>query len=148
NADPKRVAIGGMSAGGMVTCSRLCRPHLFAAAALESTSGNWSELPMLDVVDAQAAERIAESDPMHHLNHWRPLPLIAIHARLDTWVPFAGQWRFLDALEALGPPSLITRVAYERTGAPGEHAGFGTMSSDAKDRHADFLAQQLLQQTP
>ena len=148
NADPKRVAIGGMSAGGMVACSRLCRPHLFAAAALESTSGNWIELPMMDVVDAPAAERIAESDPMHHLNHWRPLPLIAIHARLDTWVPFAGQWRFLDALEALGPPSLITRVAYGRTGAPGEHAGFGTMSSDAKDRHANFLAQQLLQQTP
>lgn len=147
-ADPARVAIGGMSAGGMVACSRLCRPHLFGALLLESTSGNWAELPMLDVVDTKAAERIAQADPMQHLAHWRPLPLLAIHARLDSWVPFAGQWRFLDALEALGPPSLITRVAYDRTGAPGEHAGFGSMSSDAKDRHCDFLAQQFLQHTP
>jgi hypothetical protein len=35
-------------------------------------------------------------------------------------------------------------VTYERTGAPGEHIGFGAMASDAKDRQRDFLKRCLL----
>ncbi len=143
-ADPGKIAIGGMSAGGMVAISRLCSPHQYAAGVLEATSGNWSELPMAAEVDSATIDMIHRADPIRHLAQWRPIPLLAIHARLDSWIPFEGQWRFLDAAEAKGPASLVTRVAYDRTGAPGEHAGFGSMSADAKERQTAFLTDHLL----
>jgi poly(3-hydroxybutyrate) depolymerase len=142
-ADSGRVAIGGMSAGGMAAISRLCCPHRYAACVLEATSGNWSELPMAAEVDSTTIEMIHRADPIRHLARWHPIPLLAIHARLDSWIPFDGQWRFLDAVEAKGPASLVTRVAYDRTGAPGEHAGFGSMSADAKERQTVFLTDHL-----
>lgn len=143
-ADPDRIAIGGMSAGGMVAVSRLCRPHGYAACVLEATSGNWGSLPMAAEVDPATASVIRRADPIEHLDSWRPIPLLAIHARLDSWIPFDGQWRFLDAVETRGPAALVTRVAYDRTGAPGEHAGFGSMSADAKERQCVFLTDHLL----
>jgi dienelactone hydrolase len=143
-ADPTRIAIGGMSAGGMAVIARLCRPHSYAAGVLEATSGNWSELPMAEEVDRATMTLIREADPMQHLGSWRPIPLLALHARHDSWIPYEGQRRFLDAVEAGGPPALVSRVTYDRTGAPGEHAGFGSMSADAKERLAAFLTEVLL----
>jgi hypothetical protein len=39
--DAARMAIGGMSAGGMAALARLCRPHPFVCASVEATSGSW-----------------------------------------------------------------------------------------------------------
>jgi alpha-beta hydrolase superfamily lysophospholipase len=142
-ADSQRIAIGGTSAGGMAAISRLCRPHRLAAGVLEATSGNWSTLPMTAQADEAAQGLIHQADPMTHLASWRSIPLLAIHAKLDEWIPFEGQWRFLDMVQARGPASLVSRVAYDRTGAPGEHAGFGSMSADAKERQCNFLSDYL-----
>jgi dienelactone hydrolase len=40
--DMERVAIGGMSAGGMAALIRLCRGHGFRAAAVECTTGSFA----------------------------------------------------------------------------------------------------------
>lgn len=143
-ADRDRIAIGGMSAGGMACAARLCRPHQFAAVVFEATSGDWSFLPERPGCDATRGAALKAVNPIEHLDQWRPLPTLAIHSRLDQWIPFVSQWRFLHAIEALGPESLIERVAYDRTGAPGEHAGFGSCSADAKEHLCRFLEQRLL----
>lgn len=144
HADPARVAIGGMSAGGMVTLARLCRPHTFAAAAVEATSGSWQDLPMARTLD-DATWRVMEAlEPATHLDGWTPTPLLAIHCRADAWIPFPSQWRFLDAIERRHPHPPIQRVAYDSTGADGEHAGFGHHAADAKQTQVDFLTRTLL----
>ena len=143
-ADPRRVAIGGMSAGGMASIARLLRPHRFAAACLEATSGDWATLPMASHARKPARERIIANDPVSHLQSWRAIPLLAIHAKLDQWIPMQSQWRFLDAIAAMGSSSLIERVVYDHTGAPGEHAGFGSHAADAKAVQIEFLCRHLL----
>jgi pimeloyl-ACP methyl ester carboxylesterase len=143
-ADRDRVAIGGMSAGGMACAARLCQPHRFAAVVFEATSGDWSFLPDERGCVGRQRDLLDAFNPIEHLEKWRPLPSLAIHSRLDQWIPFASQWRFLDAIEACGPDSLIERVAYDHTGAPGEHAGFGSRSADAKEQFCRFLEQRLL----
>jgi alpha-beta hydrolase superfamily lysophospholipase len=143
-ADARRVAIGGMSAGGMASIARLLRPHRFAAACLEATSGDWASLPMVSHASRPDRERIIANDPVTHLNAWRSIPVLAIHAKLDQWIPMQPQWRFLDAIAARGPSSLIERVVYDRTGAPGEHAGFGSHAADAKAAQIEFLRRHFL----
>jgi poly(3-hydroxybutyrate) depolymerase len=143
-ADPDRVAIGGMSAGGMVSAARLCSPHRFAALIMEASSGDWGFLPARQRGGRDQTAMVQASDPIEHLQDWKPVPVLAIHSRLDRWIPFESQWRFLDAIEALGPSSLIERVAYDRTGAQAEHVGFGSCSADAKERVCTFLERRLL----
>jgi poly(3-hydroxybutyrate) depolymerase len=145
-ADPQRVALGGMSAGGMAAIARLLQPHLFAATCLEATSGDWASLPMAAHADAASLALIQQRDPIDQLGQWRPIPVQAIHARGDEWIPMKAQWRFLDALEAKGSPSLIERVVYDHTGAPGEHAGFGSHAADAKAAQVEFLRRRLITQ--
>lgn len=136
--DPERRAIGGMSAGGMVTLARLCRPHRFTCAAVECTTGSWRWQPNL--MHGEPAE-LAALNPIEHLDGWRPIPLLVLHNRRDEWVQLAGQQEFLDALAARVPdPEAITLHVYEETGAPNEHAGFGRMAADAKDRFTAFLS--------
>jgi len=147
-ADKRRIALGGMSAGGMVAILRATRPHDYAALCLEATSGAWSGLPMTAAALPPTRARIRAADPMGHLDRWRPIPVLALHARYDEWIPQAAQWAFLDAIEALGPPSLIERVRYDRTGAEAEHAGFGSCAADAKERLCRFLARTLLKGVP
>lgn len=138
---PDRYAIGGMSAGGMVTLARLTRPHRFSAAVVECTTGSWRWQPNLLKGDASA---LAALNPIDHLDGWRPIPLLALHNRLDEWVPIDGQREFLDAVAArTARPELVEFHVYDRTGAPNEHAGFGTMGADAKDRVVAFLARTL-----
>jgi fermentation-respiration switch protein FrsA (DUF1100 family) len=87
---------------------------------------------------------MAALNPIEHLDHWREIPLQAIHARHDEWVPLAGQLDFLEALKArYADPSLIEPIIYEHTGAPNEHQGFGRMASNAKDRQREFLRRHL-----
>jgi dienelactone hydrolase len=138
--DSSRLAIGGVSAGGMATLARLCRPHPFRCASVEATTGSWLHQSEREMFRDRPAEEIAALDPIRNLGEWREIPLQALHARGDEWVPLAGQQAFIDALRTkYADPSLIEFVVYDRTGAPNEHQGFGRMAADAKDRQRNFL---------
>lgn len=148
--DMDRLAIGGMSLGGMCTLRRLCEPHPFKAAAIECTSGNLRELyfggpdggPAWPVSHDEGA--VASVDPMQHLDGFEPIPMLVLHNELDAVIPIGGQRRFVDALraryEAVGAdPAMIDWRTFGRTGAPGEHAGFGSQSAEAKNIQTGFL---------
>jgi alpha-beta hydrolase superfamily lysophospholipase len=153
--DTARLGIGGMSLGGMITLRRLCDPHRFAAAAVESTTGWLNELyhPTVAAPErvepvAHEAGEIAPLDPMLHLSGFRPIPLLALHSEADRIVPWAGQRAFLDRLGAQyqaqgAAASLIERLTWPTTGAPLEHAGFGRVASAAKEAQTAFFARVL-----
>jgi alpha-beta hydrolase superfamily lysophospholipase len=139
--DPQRVAIGGMSLGGMATMVRLCRPHQFKAAIVEASSGNWSFQHHRQFTDPDAA---AALDPITHLKSWREIPFLAVHSRHDEWVSWEGQLEFLEALRSrYKHPELIEQCLFERTGAPFEHLGFGQSTNEAKNTEIDFLKRHL-----
>ncbi|MEY3231396.1 MAG: hypothetical protein RL689_1485 [Planctomycetota bacterium] len=154
--DLSRIAIGGMSAGGMVALRRLCDPHPFTCAAVECTTG-WLEglyfpPPSLPAAAGRFLEhdpsRVASLDPMRHLATWRPMPLLALHIKADEVVPFATMERFLESLRARhrdegAPESMIELATWDSTGSPQEHAGFGRFSNDAKNLQTAFLATHL-----
>ncbi len=188
--DHRRLAIGGMSAGGMVALRALCEPnHPFCGALVESTTGRLRELYRTDraVMDSEKLARVSQAakadlidqraseagsnrygmverehfpqhnaasveaiDPSAHLNTWnKAIGLLAIHSKADAVVPFEIQQRFLDDLQMryrqLGAdPSCIELLAFEKTGAPMEHAGFGSMGARAKDAATAFLASVLV----
>jgi len=155
--DLDRIAIGGMSAGGMVALRRLCDPHPFICAAVEGTSGNLAGLYFARSQNPATASwpvahdpaRVALVDPMQHLSNWRPIPLLALHSEKDELVPIATQRDFIDALRAQyraqrADDSLITLHTWPETGAPQEHAGFGRFGNDAKNLQTDFLSRHLL----
>ncbi len=127
--DLTRLAIGGMSAGGMVTLSRLAKPHPFVAAAVESTAGDPGTVAT-----------------------WRPVPLLALHSEADRLAPVSGMRAFTSALAthyaAVGAdPSLVEFVTWPTTGAPDEHSGFGRVANEAKTRQVEFLTR-ILRPTP
>ena len=140
--DSSRLAIGGISAGGMVSLIRCCREHPFAAICVEATTGNLAYRASSILANP---ERVRRLDPIAHLEHWRPVPLLALHNLLDEWVDVDGQRFFIEALRERYPrPDLIDFHVYQRpTGAPHEHSGFGQFSGDAKDRQVAFLARHL-----
>ena len=141
NVDASRVAIGGMSAGGMAAISRLCTPHRFKAAILEATTGDWTTLTAWAHLDADARQRAAKADPMQHLEQWPPLPVCAVHSRADAWIPFDGQRCFLELLRGRG--CTIELTAFDQTGAPFEHVGFGRYAAQVKEVQRDFLVRTL-----
>jgi alpha-beta hydrolase superfamily lysophospholipase len=134
--DRKRLALGGMSAGGMVALRRLCDPHTFEAALVEATAGDFSRAGEERHRDA----RLRGLDPMQHLSGWRDLPLLALHSEADELVPVAAIRSFIEAL----PPGHARLVTWERTGAPREHLGFGKVAAEARNVGVDFLAEHLL----
>ena len=138
--DLERAAIGGMSLGGMVALARLCRPHIFKAALVEATTGDWTHLPsaLHDPVRADAME------PTRHLDRWQPTPLLALHAELDEWIKIEWQRGFIERLRGVNAPASTELVVYPRTGAPHEHIGFGSYAPQAKDAGVQFLASHLL----
>jgi dienelactone hydrolase len=143
-----RVAIGGMSAGGMAALARLTRPHGFQCASVEATSGSWSHQRHRAMFDDVARECIDDLDPIGHLDRWREIPLQAIHSKLDEWMAYDGQREFIDALRSrYAAPETVDFVTFESTGAPFEHAGFGRMASEAKNAQRDFLARWLLEES-
>ena len=145
HADPDRLGIGGMSAGGMVIASRLTRPHPYRCCVLEATTGSWLDQRSRPMFSTRSEDELRALDPLNNLDSWRPIPILAAHCRADEWVPWIGQERFLDTVEALAPhPGTVERVLYDRTGAPHEHVGFGTHSADVKERELDFFARNLL----
>lgn len=153
--DPARLAIGGMSAGGMVTLRRLCEPHPFAAAFVEGTSGRLTDLYFPPFGSGRKAwpvdhprERVERLDPSRHLAGWRPIPFMAIHAIGDRIVAFETQRAFVEDLRrhyaARGAdPEQVRLVTFAETGAPQEHAGFGRHSNDAKIAMVEFLTASL-----
>jgi dienelactone hydrolase len=144
--DPARIGIGGMSAGGMVTLRRLCEPHPFVCAAVESTAGDFSRMPAYDARYDRAL--IDEIDPLRHLANWRAIPLLALHSEADEWVPVDAIRAFTDALRQRysaqdADPQTVELMTWPTTGAPAEHSGFGRVSNDAKNLQTAFLARHL-----
>lgn len=149
--DMSRLLIGGMSAGGMVTLSRLCRPHPFIGACVEGTTGNLRHLydpppgmPGRAWPVKHDPAAVARLDPMQNLGGFEPIPLLALHNMGDEMVPIGGQRLFLDALRAHyesrgAAPSLVELHTFSETGAPQEHAGFGRFANDAKNLQLEFI---------
>lgn len=150
--DMNRCAIGGMSAGGMVTMRRLCDPHPFRGATIECTTGDLLGLyfpedphedrPLVRVHHDRA--EVEAIDTPSHLDGFEPIPLLAMHNRLDELIPHDVQSGFIDTLRshyaARGAPGdLIEFKTFEETGAIQEHAGFGKHASEAKDLQLAFL---------
>lgn len=154
--DTGRLAIGGMSAGGMASLIRLCSPHTFKAAAVECTTGDLRALyfgdPALPEASGWPARHdpadVARLDPGTHLSGFAPIPLLALHTVGDLVVPWPVQQRFLERLgdryqEAGAASDLIEIETFQQTGAEEEHAGFGRFSALAKDRQTAFFARAL-----
>jgi len=155
--DFERLGIGGMSAGGMATLLRLCEPHDFAVAAVEGTTG-WltglffpesagdaGETPWGTTQDRALVEQL---DPMSRVDSMAAIPMLFLHTRTDKTVPFDRLVPFVDALRASierrgGAGSMIEMKTWEKTGAPEEHAGFGTFGNEAKNVQVEFLARVL-----
>ena len=136
--DMQRLAIGGMSAGGMAALARLCKPHNFRCASVEAATGDWTDH------FADRIAPIADLNPIAHLAGWREIPFQAIHASHDQIISFEGQSKFIDALRKhYRDPDRIDFVVYEQTGAPSEHIGFGRFAAAAKDRQRDFFHRSL-----
>lgn len=149
--DMTRLVIGGMSAGGMVTLSRLCSPHPFIGACVEGTTGNLRHLyapppgmPGRPWPVEHDPASVATVDPIENLSAFDPIPLLALHNEGDELVPIGGQRLFLDALrshyESSGAdPDLVELKTFTGTGAPQEHAGFGRYANDAKNIQLEFI---------
>jgi alpha-beta hydrolase superfamily lysophospholipase len=157
--DPARLALGGMSAGGMVTLRRLCDPHPFVAAAVEGTAGDLAGLylgPDRDEGGHQAGEpgrvrlprhapeRVAALDALPRVGSWRPIPLLALHSEADRLVPVGCIRGFIDALRVeyarRGADGGMVRLhTWPQTGAPEEHNGFGRVAGEAKALQVEFL---------
>ncbi len=145
--DLNRIGIGGMSAGGMATLRRLCEPHGFRCAAVESTVGDFSVMPY---AESFPEEMIARLDPIRHLDGWRPIPLLALHSEKDEWAPVEGMKRFMAKIKDLTresdlPQDAVEFVTWPETGAPFEHAGFGRVANDAKNLQTDFFRRWLVE---
>ncbi len=155
--DTDRLAIAGMSGGGMGVLRRLCDDHPFKACAVEATTGWLSELYYPTLEDRAGApwgvqhprERLVQLDPMEHLEHWRPIPLLALHSESDQMVPWPPQRAFLERLrthyeQAGADPALIDIHTWPNTGAPAEHVGFGKFAGEAIDLQTNFLTTHLI----
>jgi alpha-beta hydrolase superfamily lysophospholipase len=156
--DLDRLAIGGMSLGGMVALRRLCEPHEFKAASVEATTGNLQSLygehsaevetPLRAWHVAHDSAKVAAVDPSQHLRGWRALPLLVLHSDADQVIPVASMRGFIEALRAryvqtYADPGLVRMHTWPETGAPQEHIGFGRVSNDAKNMQTDFLKSAL-----
>ncbi len=135
--DNSRLAIGGISAGGMVALARCCQPHPFRCIVVEATAGDWAFQRRRTLF---AEHIVARLNPIDHLEHWSQAPLQAIHTEADQWVPEAAMAVFVETLRMLyREPELVEYVTYRTTGAPAEHAGFGRKTRDARQRQITFL---------
>lgn len=147
--DPQRLALGGMSAGGMVTLRRLCDPHPFIATSVEGTAGDLERLyPREGSHVTHDPARVRELSAMHNFDAWRPIPLLALHSEADTVVPVACIRAFCDQLQrryarAGADASTVRLHTWPSTGAPQEHNGFGRVAAEAKSLQVEFLQRAL-----
>ncbi len=151
--DLDRLGIGGMSLGGMTTLRRLCDPHEFRAAAVESTSGDLTALYHPETGTkpwglTYPPDRIRPLEPAAHLDTFAPIPLLALHSEADAIVPWPAQLNFLTRLKARyaavgADPELVRWHTWPATGAPEEHSGFGRVSNEAKTIQTEFFVRTL-----
>ncbi len=140
------MALGGMSAGGMAALVRLTRPHGFAAALVESTTGDLRSQARRTAFRPDLSDVL---DPLTHLDGWREIPVLGLHSQKDAWVPIEGQRAFFEALRARAHhPERIVLHEFPETGAPFEHSGFGRLGGVAKDLGTEFLARELRNPPP
>lgn len=144
--DAERLAIGGVSGGGMVALRRLGEPHPFRCAAVEATAGDFGRA---DVGGRFDVARQRGLDPSAHVDAWRPIPLLAMHSEQDQVVPVAAIRDFVEALRARyvaagASPDLLRLITWPETGAPQEHSGFGRFSGEARQHLLAFLGEHLL----
>ncbi len=142
--DQSRSAIGGFSLGGMSALAALCQPHSFCAALIEATSGDWSEMASAKHDPARAARL----EPLRHLDSWKPLPILALHASQDQMVPVAPQRAFIEKIRARTPATIcVVWEEFAATGALHEHIGFGLFAAHAKTLGTKFLVDHLAPST-
>lgn len=152
--DLDRLAIGGMSAGGMCALRRCCDPHPFAAITVEGTAGNLERLYLEP--STPLARRLASHDPakvrslsaMANMTGWRPIPLLALHSEADAVVPVGCMSSFVEALgrhyaSGGADPAMLTMRTWPTTGAPDEHNGFGRVAAEAKTIQTEWLGRVL-----
>lgn len=149
--DTTKSAIGGMSAGGMVTCRALCNDHNFLGASIECTTGDLLGLYFPTSPSENSLSRIHHDraevqaiDTPTHLQSFKPIPLLAMHNKGDTIIPYQSQSDFIQTLRSNyiiknANPNLIDFITYDNTGAIQEHAGFGKYAADAKDQQLAFF---------
>ena len=77
----QRLAIGGMSAGGMATMARLCQPHEFLCASVEATTGSWEHQCRRAMFQERTPEEIGSRNPIEHLQQWRDIPFPGLSRR-------------------------------------------------------------------
>lgn len=164
--DRRRMAIGGMSAGGIAALIRLCEPHPFLCIAVESATGDLESMftpqppPPQEHTPPPGHQRSADSrrldltgaldrlSPIRRIAGFRPIPLLAVHSEADRIVPWRGMRAYLEALArhyaaAGADPAIIRILTWPQTGAPEEHAGFGRFANDAKQAQVEFLSLHL-----
>tara|TARA_R110002096_G_scaffold173781_10_gene349121 strand:+ start:72509 stop:73354 length:846 start_codon:yes stop_codon:yes gene_type:complete len=149
--DMTKAAMGGMSAGGMVTSRRCCDPHPFIGISLECTTGDLLELYFPTNPTPRGIWRVHHDrseveaiDTPTHLEHFKPIPVLAMHNRGDELVPFDIQSNFINTLrkhytQHNADPNTVQLVEFEDTGAIQEHAGFGKFATQAKDQQLQFF---------
>ena len=109
------------------------------AMLMEASTGNWAAQAHRPMFQPLTPEALQSEDPMARLATWTPIPVLAQHSRLDEWIRFEGQCAFLEALREHNAGHPVDLQAYDRTGAPKEHIGFGKYGGQAKDLCRDFL---------
>jgi len=142
--DLSKVAIGGMSAGGIATIQRLLRPHQFKVAVLEASTGDLSTMRDMAICTGLNQEAFNEVNPMSRLEGWNDIPVISFHSKQDAWIPYIGQETFMRALKQKSShPETIEFISFDKTGAPYEHIGFGRESAFVKEVQVEFVAKHL-----
>lgn len=145
--DLSRVAIGGMSAGGMVTLLRVCSLGLenrFKAVVLEATTGDFASMHWPRV----SAERVEALSPVNHVADMPTVPMLAVHSKVDEVVPFGPMEAFIEKVREEYArrgvdPDLAKMHAWDETGAPSEHMGFGRVTNETKNLENGFLGEWL-----
>ena len=141
----QKAALGGMSAGGLVTITRLLREHQFQATVLEGTGGAWEHLRSTPICSGLSDAEFSARNPMYQLDNWKDIPVKAFHNRHDERIPFSTEEDFIEALQRKSKnPEHIELVSFDYSGAPEEHMGFGRESAFVKEVQVEFLAQHLL----
>ncbi|MCE2653436.1 MAG: alpha/beta hydrolase family protein [bacterium] len=151
--DVERLAIGGMSAGGMAALRKLCEPHhVFTCGAVESTAGNlamlYGDTPENPWPVHHSPQTVAPLDPLINMATWRVVPLLALHSAADRIVPLDCITTFVSALRTMyrdrgADADLVKIHTWATTGAPDEHSGFGRVAGEAKTLLVQFLVEKL-----
>jgi hypothetical protein len=149
--DMTKAAIGGMSAGGMITTRHICNPHNFLGASIECTTGDLLGLYFPERPSESGLWRIHHDrdeveaiDTPTHIAKFKPIPFLAMHNKGDELIPHHIQSDFIQTLKQhyidnQADPNTIKLITYENTGSIQEHAGFGKYASEAKDVQLDFF---------